>query len=104
MMNSLEEIDADDWLAGWTEAAYIEYAWMLAAALVAIGIDSTELESARSESDGPIFSDALSGLEAMVSSMQLVGTIEESIGRVSDLVKAVKAYAYAGKSQKQELD
>jgi len=29
-----------------------------------------------------------------VSSMQLVGTIEESITRVSDLVKAVKSYAH----------
>jgi C4-dicarboxylate-specific signal transduction histidine kinase len=40
----------------------------------------------------------------MVSSMQLVGTIEESIGRVGDLVKAVKAYAYEGKNQRQDLD
>ncbi|MDP9052612.1 MAG: HAMP domain-containing histidine kinase [Acidobacteriota bacterium] len=36
--------------------------------------------------------------------MQLVGTIEESIGRVSDLVKAVKSYAYEGKGQKQAVD
>ncbi len=104
MMNSLEQSDAEDALVEWMEAAHIENAWKLAPTLVAIGIDSTELECARSEFDGPIFSDALSWLEAMVSSMQLVGTIEESIGRVSDLVKAVKAYAYEGKSQKQELD
>jgi signal transduction histidine kinase len=36
--------------------------------------------------------------------MQLVSTIEESIGRVSDLVKAVKSYAYEGKGQKQAVD
>jgi signal transduction histidine kinase len=36
--------------------------------------------------------------------MQLVGTIEESIGRVSDLVHAVKSYAYEGKGQKQTVD
>jgi signal transduction histidine kinase len=104
MMNSLEQSDAEDALVEWMETAHIENAWKLAPTLVAIGIDSTELECARSEFDGPLFSDALSWLEAMVSSMQLVGTIEESIGRVSDLVKAVKAYAYEGKSQKQELD
>src|ERR1700755_1315978 len=40
----------------------------------------------------------------MVSSMQLVNTIEESIGRVSDLVYAVKSYAYEGKGQKQTID
>ena len=36
--------------------------------------------------------------------MQLVNTIEESIGRVTDLVKAVKTYAYEGKGQKQSID
>ena len=40
----------------------------------------------------------------MASSQQLVSTIEESIGRVSDLVKAVKSYAYEGKGQRQSLD
>ena len=44
-------------------------------------------------------------LEALVSSMQLVGTIEESIGRVSELVMAVKSYAYEGRGgHKQDLD
>jgi signal transduction histidine kinase len=72
--------------------------------MVAIGITSGDLECARAEFPGPVFSDALSWLEALVSSMQLVGTIEESIGRVSDLVKAVKSYAYEGKGQKQSVD
>ena len=36
--------------------------------------------------------------------MQLVGTIEESIGRVTDLVHAVKSYAYEGRGQKQAID
>ncbi|WP_255550960.1 ATP-binding protein [Granulicella sp. dw_53] len=104
MMNSLEQSDAEDALVEWMEESQIENAWKLAPTLVAVGIDSKELECARSEFPGPVFSDALSWLEAMVSSMQLVGTIEDSIGRVSDLVKAVKAYAYEGKNQRQDLD
>jgi len=36
--------------------------------------------------------------------MQLVTTIEESIGRVSDLVYAVKSYAYEGKAKDQDVD
>ena len=103
-MNSLEQSDAEEALAEWMENANVEDAWKLAPALVSVGIDSSELECARSEFPGPFFSDALSWLEALVSSMQLVGTIEESIGRVSDLVKAVKSYAYEGKGQKQSVD
>jgi signal transduction histidine kinase len=104
MMNSLEQSDAEDALVEWMEAAHVENAWKLAPTLVSIGLDASELECARAEFPGPGFSDALNWLDAMVSSMQLVGTIEESIGRVSDLVKAVKAYAYEGKSQRQDLD
>ncbi len=103
-MNSLEQSDAEEALAEWMETADVENAWKLAPTLVSIGIDETGLQCAREEFPGVIFSDALSWLEAMVSSMQLVNTIEESIGRVSDLVHAVKSYAYEGKGQQQKLD
>lgn len=103
-LNSLEQSDAEEALAEWMEEANIENAWKMAPTLVSIGIDSKELECAREEFTGPIFSDALSWLSSLVSSMQLVGTIEESIGRVSDLVLAVKSYAYEGKGQRQTVD
>jgi signal transduction histidine kinase len=103
-MNSLEQSDAEEALAEWMESADIEDAWKLAPTLVAIGLTSGDLECARSEFPGPFFSDALNWLEALVSSMALVATIEESIGRVSSLVKAVKSYAYEGKGQKQAVD
>lgn len=103
-MNSLEQSDAEEALAEWMEGAGVEDAWRLAPTLVSIGMDKAELTCARSEFPGPFFSDALNWLEALVSSMHLVGTIEESIGRISGLVKAVKTYAYEGKGQKQSVD
>jgi signal transduction histidine kinase len=39
-----------------------------------------------------------------VSSQQLVGMIEESVGRVTDLVHAVKTYAYEGKGSRQTVN
>ncbi|MEO8869481.1 MAG: ATP-binding protein [Granulicella sp.] len=102
--NSVEQSDAEECLAEWMENAHVENAWKLAPTLVSIGIDAPKLECARAEFQGAVFSDALSWLEAMVSSMQLVGTIEESIGRVGDLVHAVKSYAYEGKGVQQALD
>ena len=100
-MGSLEQSDAEEALAAWMERSNIPNAWKIAPTLVAIGIDATELECARAQFPGESLADALSWLEAMVSSVQLVTTIEESIGRVSDLVHAVKSYAYEGKGQKQ---
>jgi len=103
-MNSLDQSDAEEALAEWMESANIENAWKMAPTLVSIGMDAEELECVRNEFDGPLLSEALGWLEAMVSSMQLVATIEESIGRVTDLVRAVKSYAYEGKGLKQSID
>jgi signal transduction histidine kinase len=104
MMNSLEQSDAEEALAAWMESANIENAWKMAPTLVSVGINTNELTCLRDEFDGQMLSEALGWLEALVSSMQLVGTIEESIGRVTDLVKAVKSYAYEGRGQKQTID
>jgi signal transduction histidine kinase len=103
-MNSLEQSDAEEELATWMEGAEIPNAWKLAPTLVAIGISAHDLECARTEFSGPTFADALNWLEALASSQQLVGMIEESIGRVSDLVQAVKTYAYEGKGARRALD
>jgi signal transduction histidine kinase len=104
LMNSLDQSDAEEALAEWMEAANIENAWKMAPTLVSIGMSAAELERVKSDFDGPSLGEALGWLEAMASSMQLVGTIEESIGRVTDLVHAVKSYAYEGKGQKQTID
>jgi signal transduction histidine kinase len=104
VMSSLEQSDAEESLAEWMEEANIENAWKMAPTMVSIGLTAKDLQCARSAFPGSTFSDAVNWLEAMASSMQLVGTIEESIGRVSDLVMAVKAYAYEGKGQKQSID
>jgi signal transduction histidine kinase len=103
-MSSLDQADAEEALAEWMEAADVEDAWKLAPTLVSIGMERQTLECARDSFAGPVFSDALNWLEALVSSMQLVGTIEESIGRVTELVGAVKSYAYEGRGQKQTID
>src|SRR6202789_3415497 len=104
MLNSLEQSDAEEALAEGMESAQIENAWKMAPTLVSIGMNAAELENVRKDFDGPLLADALSWLEALVSSMQLVGTIEESIGRVTDLVYAVKSYAYEGKAKDQDVD
>ena len=103
-LSSLEQSDAEEALAEWMETARIEGAWKLAPTLVSIGMQPADLECARTHFPAGTFSDCLSWLEALVSSIQLVGTIEESIGRVSELVMAVKTYAYEGKGQRQAID
>jgi signal transduction histidine kinase len=103
-MSSMDQADAEDELASWLETHGIENAWKLAPTLAAIGFDAGTLECAHHEFPGNSLSDPLNWMEALISSAQLVGTIEESVSRVIDLVKAVKKYAYEDKPQRHQLD
>ena len=103
-LSSLEQADAEEALVAWMEKANVEDAWKLAPTFVSINMTSEALECAYATVPKPNFSGALSWLEAMISSMQLVNTIEESIGRVTELVVAVKSYAYEARGKKLALD
>jgi signal transduction histidine kinase len=103
-MSSLEQADAEDAMAEWLAAAGVENAYTIAPALVGMGFDRQELDCAREYFEARAFSDALNWLEALVSSVSLVCAIEESITRVSDLVMAVKKFAYDERSTSRELD
>ncbi|MGA2536897.1 MAG: ATP-binding protein [Terracidiphilus sp.] len=103
-MSSIEQSDAEEAMAEWLGAAGVDNAFSIAPALVGIGLKQEELECAKDAFNANSFSDALNWLEALVSSVSLVCTIEESITRVSDLVMAVKKFAYDGKSASKEID
>jgi signal transduction histidine kinase len=103
-MSSLEQADAEEALSEWLQAARVEDAYKIGPSLVAIGFNSEELECAKDAFDASGFSDALTWLDALVSSVSLVCAIEESITRISELVMAVKKFAYDDRSQAKELD
>jgi signal transduction histidine kinase len=103
-MSSLEQADAEEKLAEWLQDAGVENAFTIAPSLVEIGFEQEELKCAREYFDAKSFSDALNWLEALVSSVSLVCSIEESISRVSDLAMAVKKFAYDDRSPVKDLD
>jgi signal transduction histidine kinase len=103
-MSSVEQSDAEERMSEWLAAAGVDNAYTIGPALVAIGFDQDELSCARNEFEASAFSNALNWLEALVSSVSQVCAIEESISRISDLVMAVKKFAYDERSPARELD
>jgi len=103
-MSTLDQADAEDELLNWLESIGVENAWQMAPTLTAVGWRREDIECAQSAFPPELFSDALNWLTSLISSMQLVGTIEESIARVTDLVIAVKKYAYDDKNRGREID
>ncbi|MCL2659818.1 MAG: ATP-binding protein [Acidobacteriaceae bacterium] len=102
-LDSLAQSDAEESLARWMEERHIEDAWRIAPVLVPIGISAKELECVSDAFESEL-ADALGWLDALASSLQHVATIEESVGRVSELVGAVKSYAYEGRGKLHPID
>jgi signal transduction histidine kinase len=94
-MSSIDQSDAEECLSEWLDEAGVQNSWNMAPTLTAIGLTRDELDCARHAFPDASFSDALTWLVSLVSSMQLVETIEESITRVSELVMAVKKYSHS---------
>lgn len=103
-VSSLDQADAEDALTVFLEKAGVENAWKLSPTLSAIGMTADQLDCAQHEFPGKLLSDSLNWLDSLVSSMQLVGTIEESVARVAELVTAVKKYAYEDKAVAHLVD
>jgi signal transduction histidine kinase len=97
LMGSLEQSDREEALAEWLEKVGVDNAWRIAPGLADMGMDPDRLGCTRDAFQGQDLSDVLNWLESVISNIQLVSTIESSIARVTDLVVAVKNYAYEGK-------
>jgi signal transduction histidine kinase len=103
-LSTIDQADAEEAMSDWLQSAGVENAYRIGPALVEIGFSQQELDCARAAFFDGGFSDALNWLEALVSSVSLVCAIEESISRVTELVMAVKKFAYDERSMTKSLD
>lgn len=103
-MSSIEQADAEEAMSDWLSRAGVENAFAIGPTLVSMGLDREEIACAQEHFDRESFSDALNWFGALVSSVSLVCAIEESISRISELVMAVKKFAYDDRMPDKELD
>lgn len=103
-LSSIEQADAEERMSEWLISSKVENAYAIAPALVEMGFHSDDLECAQAYFEPDSFSDALNWLGSLLSSMSQVCGIEESIGRVSELVQAVKKFAYDERTEPRELN
>ncbi len=103
-MGTLEQADAEEAMSVWLANAKVENAYTIGPVLVSMGFNPEEIACSQEFFDPASFSDALNWFGALVSSVSLVCAIEESIGRISDLVMAVKKFAYDERTPSKELD
>ena len=103
-LDPLAESECEEEIGDWLESRKIADGWKLAPTFVRAGLHREELEELAECLKGQALNDALQWLEASWSSQELVKEIEQSMTRISDLVRAIKEYSYMDRADLQEVD
>ena len=104
VLDHLERSDRADAIAVWLENRGVTSAWELAPVFVNSDLGIIWLEEFVGKLPPATHADALGWLEARLSLKSLISQVEQSAGRISELVKAVKSYSYMDQSPMQEVD
>ena len=104
LVDPLTESDKEEQIISWLDTHGVADSWKLAQTLVAAGLDNVHLDTIRNNLPSGSLLDVLSWLEARFSSVVLLDEIQQSMGRISELVKAIKTYSYMDQAPIQEID
>jgi signal transduction histidine kinase len=104
VLNHLERSDHEDTIAQWLDARSVPFAWDLAPTFVSTGLDSAWLEDVMGKLPPESQAGAIGWLEARLNLKLLTAQVEQSTGRIVELVKAIKSYTYMDQAPTQEVD
>ncbi len=102
--DALARSDQEEEVAEWLEARHVDDPWCLAPALVEAEISPARLDDLAAHIGPDALPPVVAWLEANLSAAALLREIEQSMGRISDLVKAIKSYSYMDQAATQEVD
>ena len=101
--DSLTESDKEEQIISWLDTHGVPDSWKLAQSLVALELDSVHLDTIKNNLPSDSLRDVLSWLDARFSSVVLLNEIQQSMIRISELVKAIKTYSYMDQAPIQEI-
>src|SRR5215203_4109051 len=104
LLDPLSLGDAEDELADWLGDHGCEEPWDLAPALAAAGVDTGRLETLAEVLDDRSLGWGLGWLASTLDLISLAGEIGTSVGRISELVGAMKEYTYMDRAAVGEVD
>ncbi len=103
-LDGLARSDRETELQDWLEQRGVEEAWQVAPSLVSGGWDVASLSALEAQFPGPMLSAVAKWLSAGAEVYALLGETNLGAERISEIVKAVKAYAYLDQAPVQVVD
>jgi signal transduction histidine kinase len=102
-LDALDAADAEDELLDRLDELGVADGWRIAEPLAAAGVDQRWLDEV-ADTAGPATDAALCWVAATLTAQGLAAELQESTRRMSDLVGAVKTYAYMDRGDLVEVD
>ena len=103
-VDSLTLSDREERIATWLEARHVPEGWKVAPVLADAAVEPTRLESLAVQVGEKALPDALSRMASLFTVVNLIGEIESSTHRISELVRSIKEYSYMDQAPMQEID
>ncbi len=103
-VDPLAQSDREEAITAWLERREVPDVWKIAPVLADAGVEVTALENLLAEVGEKVLNDALTRIASLLTIVKLIGEIENSTRRISDLVRAIKEYSYMDQASLQEVD
>ncbi|MDZ7958790.1 MAG: ATP-binding protein [Aulosira sp. DedQUE10] len=100
----ITQSDREDEITDWLEEHQIDQGWEITSALVDSGLDTEKLATLADQIPAVALNDVVHWLAANLTTIGLIGQIEQSTVRISELVKSVKSYAHINPVQQHQVD
>jgi len=102
--DALQQSDAEEFIGTWLDRSGVHNAWDLAPILAEAEFDVQELESLKEELPPNALTAVVERLTTTLDIYRLLQEIQNTTGRISDLVKAIKEYSFMDQAPRQQVD
>ena len=102
--HSIEQSDSEDVLSAWLREGGVSDAWKIAPMLVGAGLEMSALISLRELLPRNAFGDALRWFALRLKIQTLLDDAEQSTGRISSLVEAVRSIVRQERAEAADID
>jgi signal transduction histidine kinase len=103
-VDPIEQSELEDEISDWMDRRALGDGWKLAPTLAEVRLGTSWLDSLADSVPGPALRDALGWAAGTLAMSRLLGEIDGSTARISDLVAAVKAYSHMDRAPEQAVD
>jgi signal transduction histidine kinase len=101
--SGIELANVEEKLGDWLDSHGVDNSWSVASTLASVGLDESWLETAATELPGAELSSALNWIAATLLATNLLDQVDDAVGRITQLVAAVKEYSYMDRGSEQEI-